>query len=1769
MSESSEESISTSENESLSDESTEEEEVIMIRKEKEPVAVVPRRKPQRGSLLWDQREKSFEAFRSKNVVLPCPEGKDAPIRVKTKTGYALELAVVQNWVIPHVLDKDDEENLRFGLHVSFFHSKTNRFFGNTWVSSESKVSTSSTIEFNECIYFQSDVTDSNCIGVVELVVFQRDSHSNVIKHSYGCGWAILPIFGNTKLRDTTDEMDPNRPPCPFESIPFFEGSPRQLLLIDQTHWQAQDKLKSCKLKYRLRSHREFLKVVHLIRNNEIVGKWDVIPGLSQARLDSSKDLKALGMNQSSLLPVIPTIATGFNLSVRPIRVFVHLREELEENLLKRLSESRGKVFKGVESMEGGISARVLKIGMHNGRCFTSRQQIIALKPDESGGDYLTAQDTVTLRNFSLHPLLAVVMVLQYTIHFKVNKSKGSKDVPDEDVVTVAIAARATVPSDGKKLYFKDASTSNSTTNHHSIQVELCSGATARPYSDSLLYTTPTSIHAQGQNAEVCARVQVELSADGFQSTKDNEEEEEEVPEDWQSKVEEKALKDSLLSKTLRTQLDTTKEPTPPVPVIGQDGSNTILVGLAVPGATELSRASRTLLSRHGFTDILPAKPTRPKKIDTLSIRNELRDPLKGHEISFQFGAYRHAASYSTVPEQVYFTFQFYNSRPTRTENMVLYRSDSAKSEPYILMRRTKKTALKASRVLRFNIDTTLVHPLESSEFAEYLMKKSLRIDVWDGNSLLQIGTATVDLENLLRQGQEFVKFAGEYDVLPPASESENFNQSMNLPTAKVQILMCNFGFKGTKDEYQLEQHDNNCQQVNWRLGAQPDLNKRRPKYRVRARPLFESNQELAQLLESQGFYDDNDDESDENEKRLHKTDATSLSETELDVLCKHFTTGSTRIQYKKGLLQLIDTKVQETETNLKVLMQRAVEKGVNLHESFEFFDQNKSGILSFSEFKQALDRLGFKNLSDHEIQKVISQIDKVGAGGISYKDFVRFFTKEVPVSTPDKTSPPISDQDQLRELFFTAKDQGVDFKASFEHFDKDKRGKITREQLGSGLKELKFQATDEEKLLNAFEFDSDGFLNYSGFHRFIQDPLSRIVQEAKVSEKPLSKVSNSFELQDKTGLVSKESFVIEGISSEEIEIIFQQFKPDEQGLIQLCELKSAIETIEKKWDLDQLRQYLLLQHGESVKKLLQTTDSKITRCEFEKASFNIPSDQLNALFDKKTTLNCAEFASFLGLEWKPKAKDEMRDVLIQLNDAVALAAERGIYITKEFGLYDVENTGFVSKDDMISCLKKLGMTVLPDESLLCQVFESTDSQTETNQIDYRKFLKGVKRSKYKNIQTQEKEADATSALYECTYEFSDVPVLRSAEVKIRRAAIQAAAKGISTRSILHKYDGKRSGELMKTDFVQFLMEIGLAIQDDVHEDGIPIRSRETARQMERLRRFRKDHSEIYRDQKLLMKSQKKKKDDGFAQKKKMLNVLQWYRDGHKQSLVHTLLRQHITTSYQLFPTFGQLLFFEYSFRNPYSHAERFRIEFHDPELKLVLDADEWMHYRKNIPVAVGSLNREKTIEAEMIDSCHELVIESGDQVQIPFTFLTLRYEASVKERVVSVFCKSVAHGHTVALLQLHIHPRPCPIHRTYRFFHPAEGIMKKCLRLASCDRSTLLFTDEPATKYVYCADPNVLVETKEKTGREYQDIFFKFRVGAYPSSAEFFILLYNDRYHSKVHEIWHICIQSMLRLDVHAVMGQNVKNELILKGDQHSRQVKCFTSHPQEIFVSC
>ncbi|CAE1275103.1 NPHP4 [Acanthosepion pharaonis] len=198
----------------------------------------------------------------------------------------------------------------------------------------------------------------------------------------------------------------------------------------------------------------------------------------------------------------------------------------------------------------------------------------------------------------------------------------------------------------------------------------------------------------------------------------------------------------------------------------------------------LSRASYTRLYNAGFTSLLDRNGDPPEVIDPekevkmLPLSKQIQDPLSCNEIVFQFLAFSKLLDYSSTdvgkgPSTMFFTFQFYKYPPLTTERLVLCKNSDKykrKDQPalYILNKVNKDgTPLKTSPgyELRYFVDPCFLKPGEPLLFLQHLQQQTLHIDVWDGDSLLLIGSCSVPLKYACRNGHEAVQCTVELDVL--------------------------------------------------------------------------------------------------------------------------------------------------------------------------------------------------------------------------------------------------------------------------------------------------------------------------------------------------------------------------------------------------------------------------------------------------------------------------------------------------------------------------------------------------------------------------------------------------------------------------------------------------------------------------------------------------------------------------------------------------------------------------------------------------------------------------------------------------------------------------------------------------------------------------------------------------------------------------------------------------------------------------------------------
>ncbi|OAF71947.1 Nephrocystin-4 [Intoshia linei] len=201
----------------------------------------------------------------------------------------------------------------------------------------------------------------------------------------------------------------------------------------------------------------------------------------------------------------------------------------------------------------------------------------------------------------------------------------------------------------------------------------------------------------------------------------------------------------------------------------------------IPGLARnrnLDRVSFARIYEAGFPQILDTDGELPTNIDVNTEKEYVADyeamnPLKTNEIIFQFLTFKVNKNEENIlknTKTVFFTFKFYRFPCTSTERLLLsngiYESDS-ETTTYFFKKIKKNGEIvdQTGYQINFNVDPEFLNLGEVENFLDYMKKQSMYIDIWNADSLLYIGSFSLELKSLLRQNRKSVMTACEVDVI--------------------------------------------------------------------------------------------------------------------------------------------------------------------------------------------------------------------------------------------------------------------------------------------------------------------------------------------------------------------------------------------------------------------------------------------------------------------------------------------------------------------------------------------------------------------------------------------------------------------------------------------------------------------------------------------------------------------------------------------------------------------------------------------------------------------------------------------------------------------------------------------------------------------------------------------------------------------------------------------------------------------------------------------
>lgn len=392
------------------------------------------------------------------------------------TVYAFLFSSINPWPIPPSFKKrlQSEEldgiqvlNITCSLSMTFYHSKTKRFYGSTYIGHEhhctiQKSSSKIVFEnFNELTYFFTRINDPNCFIVIELVLNILSPLSGGISGRVGCGWAIInPYVGELKSTG---------------KICLHEGSPKRLLECKGNHTAIENHLTkhnktTSVVSFTIWRSESLSKTLPLcLKENQIVGAHTPIAGLRSTTINYFDDRQSIvdnciGANTHGnildwtlsppQLSDTSIYANSRTVKACNISVTLPLRRELERTLELWMTHSLPKEDR-TSSIFGWRKAKVLddngtalvtmqptvSIAVHNGHTiFRGQWYEIDLHIGEDE-DRLYAKGEIEIDHFE-HNSCSLLCKVEYRIT-NITTTKGlqspSKSISHQITVVVGMA----------------------------------------------------------------------------------------------------------------------------------------------------------------------------------------------------------------------------------------------------------------------------------------------------------------------------------------------------------------------------------------------------------------------------------------------------------------------------------------------------------------------------------------------------------------------------------------------------------------------------------------------------------------------------------------------------------------------------------------------------------------------------------------------------------------------------------------------------------------------------------------------------------------------------------------------------------------------------------------------------------------------------------------------------------------------------------------------------------------------------------------------------------------------------------------------------------------------------------------------------------------------------------------------------------------------------------------------------------------------------------
>ncbi|NXK22747.1 NPHP4 protein, partial [Arenaria interpres] len=725
------------------------------------------------------------------------------------------------------------QGAEYQLRLSLFDATYHHFFGRTWRSGRRAARATplrpARAAFNETVYFHTSLNHPSISAVVEVVVMPGKGERG--SEQLSCGFGLIPLFGSES--EATDAATQDRVLKLYHGTPRALLHPRFQDPVEKNKYLTV--VEKSHLQYTLKTHRPLETIFHLLPENLLTSGLQTVPGLLPAHGDTSDCLQKprlmkpitcyLERLSVRLYPSLEEFEEELLDLLNSDRLLQANAAPDGAEVVVRERRLHVGVHNGLRFVQAPqVAVLVPETEAARGGC-----PGVPGSGPRGAGQALVLRSRIHLSEMVPHPAFGVCFQLEY-VFCSAGRAAG-KALPGgarseaADMRSVRWALWSPVPGSGEaEVVLPLRGGPRRSPCQALVYRTLPGGRSSRQGKHVESGTVQFHVSTDSEEhlvtaAEILCNDRDELEQPPTPSLRDR------GVNPWGSSGGLRGLTLAALPQLSVSQLSVPPRGRGQSPVLRghsprQDGGITHLeaalgspdpepcaddqlralpfaplqvpiaaVGLqAGSSRTQLSRASLARLHAAGFPEILdhnqePVGISEPMDPASFSLRLEEADPLQGNEIILQFLAFGRDAqdgAEGTWPRTIFLTFQFYRFPPVTTPRLQLVSTDGGLAAggtvpAQLLVRVNKDGTLSTGPPglqLRYLVDPAFLRAGEQRWFVRYLAEHSLQIDVWDGDSLLLVGSAALKLESLLRQGRAAIRTHHELEVATTEYEPE-------------------------------------------------------------------------------------------------------------------------------------------------------------------------------------------------------------------------------------------------------------------------------------------------------------------------------------------------------------------------------------------------------------------------------------------------------------------------------------------------------------------------------------------------------------------------------------------------------------------------------------------------------------------------------------------------------------------------------------------------------------------------------------------------------------------------------------------------------------------------------------------------------------------------------------------------------------------------------------------------------------------------------------